>query len=264
MKVSIASLLCLFCLTVVATAQETSYSANSLMAAFDKGAKVKGAEITVRDVVVDNKNSKVTFRSSEANRVICELNPVAANHSRQPALGSIVTVTGKVRGRGLLGNVTLDNCAVAVPEEAALAAPAVAEPAPQEVTPAPPEVVSEASPTITPPTDEQPQEPPKSAAMTAKTKTAANARKEPVAAGPAPSLAPMEELPQRASSPRPGVPYGLYALLLIAGAVGSSILSRVFSAVRSVQFSRAPSGYNTPEVRQAALQALLMKESKKR
>ena len=64
MKVSIASLMCFLGLSVVATAQESIYSANSLMAAFDKGANVKGAQISFRDVVVDNKNSKVTFRSS--------------------------------------------------------------------------------------------------------------------------------------------------------------------------------------------------------
>jgi hypothetical protein len=262
MKVSIALLLCLLGLTVVATAQESTYSANSLMAAFDKGAKVKGAEITVRDVVVDNKNSKVTFRSSETNRVICELNPVSANHSKQPAVGSIATVTGKVRGRGLLGNVTLDDCSVAVFEEAAVAAPIASEPVAQEVAPAPPEVISEAPPTTTAAINEPSQEPGKSAASPAKPKPTAAPHKE--AAAPAPRLAQMEEPPEKSSIPKPGVPYGLYALLIIGGAVASSILSRLFSAVRSVQFSRPSTVRNTPEVRQAALQALLLKESKKR
>jgi hypothetical protein len=262
MKISIASVLCLLGLALVATAQETTYSANSLMAAFDKGAKVKGAEITFRDVVVDNKNSKVTFRSSEATRVICELNPVSANHSKQPAVGSIATVTGKVRGRGLLGNVTLDNCSVAVPEEAAVVAPIVPEPEPQEVAPTPPEVISETLPTTTASTNEQAQEPAKPVAIPAKTKPAAAPRKD--AAAPAPRLAQMEEPPQRGSIPKPGLPYGVYALLVLGGAVGSSILSRLFSRVRSVQFSRPSTVHNTPEIRQAALQALLSKESKKR
>jgi hypothetical protein len=262
MKVSIASLLCLVGLTVVATAQESTYSANSLMAAFDKGANVKGAQITFRDVVVDNKNSKVTFRSSETNRVICELSPVSANHSKPPAVGSIATVIGKVRGRGLLGNVTLDNCSVSLPEGVAVAAPVAAEPEPQEMAPTPPEVISEAPPTTAALTNEPVQEPAKSAAGPAKTKAAATPRKE--AAAAAPRLAQMEETPQRTSVPKPGVPYGLYTLLIIGGAVGSSILSRLFSAVRSVPFSRPPSSYNTPEVRQAALQALLLKDSKKR
>jgi hypothetical protein len=262
MKESIA-LLCVLGLTVVATAQESTYSANSLMAAFDKGTKVKGAAIAFRDVVVDNKNSKVTFRSSEANRVICELNPVSANHSKPPAVGSIVTVTGKVRGRGLLGNVTLDDCSVGGPEEAAVPAPVVAEPEPQEAAPTPTEVAPEATPATTTSTNETPQEPAKSNASPAKTKTSAP-RKEAAAAAPVPQLAQIEEPPQRGSIPKPGVPYGLYALLVVGGAVGSLILSWLFGAVRSVQFPRRPSTYNTPEVRQAALQALLLKESKKR
>src|SRR5216110_1758871 len=100
MKISIASLFCLLGLTVVATAQGTIYSANSLMAAFEKGptSSPKGSDITFRDVVTDNKNSKITFRNSDSSRVICELNPVSANHGKQPAVGSTVTEAGKVRG----------------------------------------------------------------------------------------------------------------------------------------------------------------------
>jgi hypothetical protein len=266
MKVSIASLMCFLGLTVFATAQESTYSANSLMVAFDKGANVKGAQITFRDVVVDNKNSRVTFRSSETNRVICELNPVSANHSKPPAVGSIATVIGKVRGRGLLGNVTLDNCSVAVPEEAAVAAPIAAQPEPQEVAPTAPEgIISEAAPATIALGNElpQPQEPAKSIATPAKAKTA-TPRKEIAAAAPAPRLALMEEPPQSGSIPKPAIPYRLYALLILAGAIGSLMLSWLFTSVRSVKFWRSPGSYNTPEIRQAALQALLLKESKKR
>src|SRR5262249_18836064 len=137
MKISIASLFCLLGLAVVATAQETIYSANSLMAAFDKGSKLKGTDITFRDIVVDNKNSRVTFRSADSSRVICELNPLSAN-ANKPAVASVVTVTGKVRGRGLLGNVTLDNCGLVMHQET-VAVP-VESPAPQEVAVAPLEV----------------------------------------------------------------------------------------------------------------------------
>src|SRR5215831_6433288 len=196
MKISIASLFCLLGLAVVATAQETIYSANSLMAAFDKGAKLKGADVTVRDIVVDNKNSRVTFRSGDSSRVICELNPVSANSKKQPAIASMVTITGRVRGRGLLGNVTLDNCGLVTHEETA-AAPA--EPVPQEIAVAPPEVVTE---TTSPPTDppvEQLQEPAKPDVAPVKTKAAkpaAMAKKE--AASP-PQLAQIEN-PHQAGS----------------------------------------------------------------
>jgi len=47
--------------------QERTYSADSLMAAFEKGSKVspKGTEIVFRDVVVESKKSKVIFKSSD-------------------------------------------------------------------------------------------------------------------------------------------------------------------------------------------------------
>src|SRR5207237_7547739 len=81
-----------------ATAQESTYSADSLMATFDKGprASLKGAEIAFRGVVTENKNSRLIFRSSESNRVICDLADSAAHHSNPPSVGSEVTVTGKV------------------------------------------------------------------------------------------------------------------------------------------------------------------------
>jgi hypothetical protein len=159
--------------------------------------------------------------------------------------------------------VTLDNCSVTVSEVATTAAPIPAELELQEPAPVPPEVVAEAPPTTMASTNEQTQQPAKSAAIPAKAAQAAGAATRKEVAAPAPRLAQMEEPPQKGSVPKPVVPYGLYALLVVGGVVGSSILSRLFSAVRSAQFSR-PAVQNTPEVRQAALQALLLKESKKR
>ena len=98
-----------------ATGQESVYSADSLMASFEKSSKVspKGTQITFRDVVVESEDDKVTFKSSHNKRVVCRLVPSSEDHNKPPSVGSDVTVIGKVRGRGLLGNVTLDNCTVA-------------------------------------------------------------------------------------------------------------------------------------------------------
>jgi hypothetical protein len=262
MKIPIASLFCLLGLAVVASAQETIYSANSLMAAFEKDSKLKGADITFRDIVVDNKNSRVTFRSADNSRVICVLNPASANPNKQPPIANMVTITGRVRGRGLLGNVTLDNCALATHAET-VAVPAE-PPAPQEVAVAPPEAVSETTSPLNDSPVQELQESAKPDVAPVKTKRAnpvAMVKKE---AAPAPRLAQIENPPEGKSVPKAGVPYGFYVLLIISGAVGFSILSKLVGAMRSVQFSRSPTIRNTPEIRQAALQALLLKESKKR
>jgi hypothetical protein len=89
-------------------AQDQSYSADSLMATFKKGSSVsvKGSEITFSGVVVEVKKSSVVFRSSDNNKVICE----SVSSIDGASVGQPLTVTGKVRGRGLLGNVTLDGC----------------------------------------------------------------------------------------------------------------------------------------------------------
>src|SRR5215471_9016688 len=100
-----------------AAGQESVYSADSLMAAFDKGSKVspKGTQITFRDVVVESEGERVTFKSSRNKRIICKLILSSEDRNRTPSVGSDVTVVGKVRGRGLLGNVTLDDCSLASP-----------------------------------------------------------------------------------------------------------------------------------------------------
>jgi hypothetical protein len=102
-------------LALRATGQESVYSADSLMDSFEEGSKVspKGTQITFRDVVVESEDDKVTFKSSHNKRAICKLVPSSEHHKKLPSVGSDVTVIGKVRGRGLPGNVTLDNCTVA-------------------------------------------------------------------------------------------------------------------------------------------------------
>src|SRR2546422_4928596 len=135
-RILVAFLSCMISLALPVTAQESTYSANSLMAAFEEGSKasLKGALITFRDVVVENKNSKLIFRSSETYKVICDLAGSAAV-GRPPSVGSQITVIGKVRGRGMLGNVTLDNCNLAL----AAASTVLTQPArPEPVEPARP------------------------------------------------------------------------------------------------------------------------------
>src|SRR5437879_1417982 len=108
------SAFCCICLSRVAVAQGPTYSADSLMAAFEKGSKIslKGNEITFTDVVIENKKAKVIFKSSENGRVVCELVSPMDNRNVELAVGSPLTVVGKPRGRGIFGNVTLDECRV--------------------------------------------------------------------------------------------------------------------------------------------------------
>src|SRR5881628_2454057 len=133
-----ALLFCTISLTLPAAAQESTYSADSLMSAFEKGSKgsPKGSEIVFRDVVVENRNSKVIFKSSHRDKVICEL-ASNKNHNKPPSVGSELTVTGKVRGRGLLGNVTLDYCSVALVADSTVST----YPGPQEVASGPPDTL---------------------------------------------------------------------------------------------------------------------------
>ena len=265
MKLLMASLFGLLGLTVAATAQETTYSADSLMAAFDKASpktSLKGTDIVLRDVVVDSRDSKITFRSSESNRVICELNPASMTRNKQPAVGTTLTVTGTVRGRGLLGNVTLDNCGFApAPQETAVAAEVIPQPEP-EVAIAPGDVVLE--PGTAPDAIGEPAgEPAKSAAAprTAKSARPATGTLQ-TDAVPAPRAEQPGSIPKNPADSHRRV-YLFYALLVLSGAIGSSILTRLMGSVRSVEFSRPSLPENRQQIRQAALQALLEKASRK-
>ena len=117
---SVTFLLCaVFCLTrfsFAAAAQQSMYSADSLMEALKKGSSlsVKGTEITFTDVVVESRKSSVLFKSSGNHKVTCELASPIRNSNSKLLVGSPLTVVGKVRGRGILGNVTLDDCTPAL------------------------------------------------------------------------------------------------------------------------------------------------------
>src|SRR5262245_7824438 len=95
--------------SLTALAQDSPYSADSLIATFgnDFQSPLKGTEIRLSDVVVEVRKSSVTFRTSRRDKVICELVSPIANLNQAPPVGSPLIVAGKVRGRGLLGNVTL-------------------------------------------------------------------------------------------------------------------------------------------------------------
>jgi hypothetical protein len=239
-----------------ATAQEVTYSADSLMATFEKNSEVsvKGIEITFHDIVTDNRSSRLTFKTSLSDRIICELTP-SSLRATLPAVGSAITVTGKVRGRGLLGNVTLDNCMVTPAAPKTVAVP-VLEVLPEPVAIArPPGVIPEQVPLPAAPfMPERIPEPSK------KPVPLRSVEQQLVLSAPRA----VEQEPASQSNPdhrANNVPYMFYALLVLSGAVGSSILSKVFGATMR---SRPALRENTPEVRQAALQALLMKAEKKR
>ena len=257
-----ALLVGLMSLILRATGQESMYSADSLMAAFDNSSTVslKGAEITFHDVVVESDNEKVTFKSSRNKRVICRLVGSTGNHNKPPSVGSGITVTGKVRGRGLLGNVTLDTCSVASIADSQDSANLQ-----QDIASVPADVVSEESlEAASPPA--QPEELRNDIAPTRSprpSKPGTRRSSEP----PAPSIR-LDQQDQTtktgAESPR-GAPYGLYALLVLCGALGYSILSKLLtSTAQALRSPRYPESANTEEVRKAALEALLLKSSKKK
>jgi hypothetical protein len=123
-------LLALFWFSTVIAAQE-HYSPDSLMAAFGKDSKSspKGSPITLSGVVVESRKTRVVFKSSSNDKVICELVAPVVDSSTGPAVGAVSTVLGRVRGRGSLGNVTLDDCSIMtipkVTETAPLALPEI-------------------------------------------------------------------------------------------------------------------------------------------
>jgi hypothetical protein len=262
-----ALLLCLIRFPTSAAAQDTIYSADSLMDTFERGSRtsVKGSEIVFRDVVVENKNSKVMFKSSRSGRVICDIVPTSRNLSMPVTVGSPLQVKGKVRGRGLLGNVTLDDCnmtfandsaaPVAVPHQEDASNPP--EPGPEESQ------ILPASPTPPASGESANEFAPSRTVRPAAPAAAATVRNEPVA--PA-------EVPQRqntvirvSADPQRATPYAVYVLLVLSGIFASTAFSKVLLPLfRSRLEARPPIVENSPAGRQAALEALLLKAAKKR
>lgn len=102
------------------------------MTAFLKGSKLpKGAEITFTDVIAETRKSKVIFESSGKDKVVCELASPPNQGNPEFFVGNRVTVVGKVRGRGMLGNVTLDKCNLALRAAEKLTAEGVPESMPE-------------------------------------------------------------------------------------------------------------------------------------
>src|SRR5437762_2079035 len=263
-----ALLFCTMSLTLPAAAQERTYSADSLMAAFEKGSKVspKGTEIVFRDVVVESKNSKVIFKSSHNHKVICELVPSNENHNKPPSVGRELTVTGRVRGRGLLGNVTLDFCSVAL----VAGSPAAADPVPQKAASGTPDTVpvEDATPASLPEhLPEHIQEPAKKPATTRNIQPAkpspGKVKQEAVVTTS--EAGRQNQTTTTNSESRRDAAYRFYVLLVLSGALVYGILAKLLgSALRRLRYSKASSGDDTTEVRQAALELLLLKASKKK
>lgn len=258
-----ALLLCLIRFPSISAAEDTIYSADSLMDTFERGSKVslKGTEIVFRDVVVENKNSKVMFKSSRSGRVICDIVPTSRNLSTPVAVGTPLRVKGKVRGRGLLGNVTLDDCNMAVANESA--APVAA--APQEVgnsfEPGPEEPLATAA-APPPASADSAKEFPPSRTVRPTAPATATVRAE----APAAAQVPHQNTVIRVhSDPQRATPYALYALLVLSGIFASTAFSKVLLPLfRSMRYARPPSVENASATRQAALEALLLKAAKKR
>jgi len=260
-RVSAAVLCWLLGIALTAEAQEPTYSADSLTATFEKGSHIslKGTEIFVRDVVAEARISKVIFKNSQGDKVICELG-TSAQHDRQAVAGTELRVKGRVRGRGLLGNMTLDACTIA-PIDESTATPSTV---PQDPASADIDVISETGETL-PPTS-LPNLPPSIAKQFATPPSAPRATLVPDLLEKAPSVPAASNHPENSIKPaslsKGRVPYGFYALLVLSGAVASSILSRLLAPV--MRGSRAPVHGNAPKVRQAALQALLLKSERKK
>jgi hypothetical protein len=257
-----AVLCCLFGLALSAKAQEPTYSADSLTATFEKGSQisVKGTEIFLRDVVAEIRNSRVIFKNSQSDRVICDLSP-STQHGTPLAVGSELRVKGRVRGRGLLGNVTLDDCNVASIDESAVT-PYIE---PQEVASIEPDEILDTEETLpaAPPVSDRPRSIPKQLA------TPPGAPRAAFVPGPveqAPRVTDASDYSDSSIKPSSDsqgqIPYGFYAFLVLSGAVSSLILSKLLTP--ALRVSRPRLRDNTPELRQAALQSLLLKAEKKK
>jgi hypothetical protein len=275
-SIFLIALSCVVSFGLAATAQELTYSADSLMAAFEKGSKrsPKGTGITFRDVIVESKNSKVIFKSSRNDKVICELGPATDARNVQLSVGSPLTVIGRVRGRGLMGNVTLDECKLML-TDATEAAPDVVAEEPaialdtilQEAANAAPEVIPQ-EPTAAAPPPEYSQEPNEKSVKGRNVQTSAatpldsTVPEERVAL---PELEPPNEVINPVSdSIEPGRSYTFYGLVVMVVGLALLALVKLFSlAHRAMGLRKFSDHPNTPETRQAALEALLSGRKKR-
>src|SRR5262245_40315075 len=127
----------IFGCAVMVAAQDKTYSSDSLLATFQKGSttSVKGAEIKFVGVIAEVKKSRLVVNSSGNDKIICELVTPIGGSKDVPVVGGSLTVVGRVRGRGMMGNVTLDPCVRTLAEPQPTPAPApvvVPEPVPEK------------------------------------------------------------------------------------------------------------------------------------
>src|SRR5262245_37762601 len=238
------------------------------MATFSKGSHVslKGAEITVTGVVAEIKKSKVVFKSLGNDKVICEL--VSSIAVEGHPVGSSLTVVGKVRGRGVLGNVTLDQCNLAssntTPTELATIGPSV-EPSEQPIAEveeiAPPVVADEVLTKSILPTG--PAQPPKTVPVAAPNEAASSEERAPSNQSITTLEQPNEVVQENSHSLKTvsrGVFRATVAVLLGIGAILAFVKLRpaIAAGLRPATF------HSTDAMRRAALEALLSKEKKKK
>jgi hypothetical protein len=255
---------CSISFRLVAQAQDTSYSTDSLMAAFDKGSQtsLKGSEITLTGVIVEIKKSRVVFNSFGNDKVICALaSPIAIEGH---PVGSSLTVVGKVRGRGMLGNVTLDQCNLASSNVASTEPATVEltfEPSEEpitEVEETTPAVVADAVPTKAIPTG--PAQARKTLPLAAPNETVSpNASGESNGAITT-SRQPHEEDKNSPKTVSSGVFRASIAVLLGIGALLAFV--KLHPAIAAGL--RPPTFPTTDTMRRAALEALLLKAKKQK
>ena len=236
------------------------YSADSLMAAFEKTSQssLKGVEITFSGVVTEATSSRVMFKSSRNDRVICELVATMRQGNPNTLIGSPLTVVGKVRGRGMLGNVTLDQCRVYKPVDVAVTESAVVEHVEEAAEPA---VATTETPESTAPVaDAVSATSPPTPAPVKVIKTVAVAPKPLVLSDEAAQRTPEETIPIPATDSKSANSYWqgvIHTLLAIGiGIGGVFVLVRVQKAIVLRRTTRdLPT---TPEMRRAALEQLLL------
>ena len=278
----VACLVCILGWGVGAAAQDGTYSADSLLAAFQKGSavSVKGTEIKFTGVIAEIKKSRVVFMSSGDDKVICELvTPIGSRDV--PVVGGSLTVVGKVRGRGVLGNVTLDPCVRTLTEvQPAPPPPPVVVPERVPETIELPEVVVE--PTPAPVVELLAPEEPKKAEVVARV-AAPSSAKFSTPATPLPAAATVTDTTERnqanqaeapgspqpivAEPSAPTIRFTSYLPLFVASAIGMGIGAiLVFMKMRPATSPayRSASAPTPEEERRAALEALLLGKKKKR
>jgi hypothetical protein len=216
-----------------------------------------------------------TFRSSTNAKVICELVSSTDVRNGGFSLGSRLTVVGKVRGRGILGNVTLDECSLApslfagneprpVAAEPAHEEPKEPEHHAEEPIGQPVEIPIAEAPTADAPTRPVSTRPTSPVRSVLPTKTVANT----VPPTERPSSQPAQPLPATSeceprSSASARLPSALHAFAGLLVGFGAHFMLVRFRPRRAYAIRPSAGGVTTEEARRAALEALLLGQKKK-